>query len=237
MSLTPLEIQKKEFKKSMRGCDQEEVEYFLEEISEYVEQLLKEKEELAAKLAEMESEHSALKVENDKVLNAPVDQSAEKEAKLIIREAELKALEVLENNRSETNRLKDELVVLKQQKNSFIKRLKHLFASQLELIDVLEIEDVELDEIRDLQKQKERKKFTSKQIAEVPAFKRNQVEPNADIDLSKLSSGNKTEENITELKEKAKEILNESKQKPAEKINPDDLNLDDILGRIGENGE
>lgn len=236
MSLTPLDIQKKEFKKAMRGCDPEEVETFLYEVSEFAEKLLYEKEQLENQLNEALNDLDILKTQSETITpEKPASSTVEREAKLIIREAELKALEVLENNRAECNRLKGELVVLKQQKNSFIKRLKHLFAAQLDLIDVLEIEDIELDEIKDLQKQKERRRFTSKQIAEVPAFKRQQVEPNSEIDLSKLSSGGTVQDDIPFIKQRAKELLQEKQTSDSAKAaKPENLDLDDILGRIGE---
>lgn len=238
MSLTPLDIQKKEFKKTMRGCDSEEVELFLEEVSEYVEQLLRESEQKDKEIAALktsveEHKESADSAQESLKKATPVD----KEAELIVREAELKALEVLENNRSEVNRLKDELVMLKQQKNSFIKRLKHLFAAQIDLIDVLEIEDVDLDEIKELKTQKTRKKLSSKQVAEIPAFKRNTQEPTGDIDLDKLKSKPAAAADIDSIKKQAKNILNErEKQNPLQETrsNSDDIDLDDILGRIGE---
>jgi cell division initiation protein len=236
MNLTPLDIQKKEFKKSMRGCDPEEVETFLYEVSEFTEKLLFEKEQLESQLSAALSQLDQIKTQSEAVIpEKETNTTVDREAKLIIREAELKALEILENNRAESNRLKDELVVLKQQKNSFIKRLKHLFAAQLDLIDVLEIEDVELDEIKDIQKQKERRRFTSKQIAEVPAFKRQQVEPSSDIDLTKLSSGGTVQDNIPFIKQRAKELLQDKQTSDsAKQAKPENLDLDDILGRIGE---
>ena len=42
MDLTPLDIRKKDFKKAMRGFDPEEVEHFLEDVSEFVEKLANE---------------------------------------------------------------------------------------------------------------------------------------------------------------------------------------------------
>ena len=58
-----------------------------------------------------------------------------------MREAELKAERILDEAREKLDKMKNELTILRSQKESFAKRLKHLLESQIELIKVLEIDD------------------------------------------------------------------------------------------------
>jgi predicted metal-dependent hydrolase len=161
----------------------------------------------------------------------------DKEAELIIREAELKALEILEKTKSDNNRLKDEILVLKQQKNSFIKRLKHLFASQLELLDVLEIEDIDLKEISELSKQHEKRKVQNSVIQKMPAFLRQNKKIESDLNeqLDKITENKSTttnnETDISFIKQKAKEILADDEAKNDNENKK--VNLDKLLGKIG----
>lgn len=248
MNFTPLDIRKKEFKKSMRGFDSEEVEEFLEEISEYVEKLQNditvlenENKELKNNLENSQSTQP-LTEKNDEEIKIDSMKIPNKEAELIIKEAELKALEILEVNRSESHRIKEEIKTLKQQKNSFIKRLKHLFASQIELIEVLEIEDEELNDIKQLSKRIEKNRQSLTGVSKVPAFKRssnlnaiidekqNEID---DIDVKSLKSSSvEIENNMTSIKEKAKEIT-----KSKDSDSNASLDLDNILGDIGEENE
>lgn len=246
MDFTPLDIRKKEFRKVMRGCDPEEVEMFLEDVSEFVEGLLAEADKYASRMTELEQENATLKSQLES-LNSEVESEAkgpDKEAELIIREAELKALEILEQNRAEANRLKEEITVLKQQKNSFIKRLKHLFAAQIDMIEVLEIEDVDMDELRAVNRKLDKRTTTSRrQIEKVPTFKRvaRGGDPARDdsIDYTKLRADASGEPDLPFIKKKAKEILGDTKSTDvdADESDSNQLDLDDLLSNIGERNE
>ncbi len=72
-----------------------------------------------------------------------------KEATLVKKEAELEAIRMVDKARSETQRLHEETMTLKQQKESFTARLRHLLSSQLELLEVLEMDDADLDKIKE----------------------------------------------------------------------------------------
>jgi cell division initiation protein len=151
VKLTPLDIRKQEFKKVVRGFDVEEVETFLDMVSEQFENLLHEKRQMNEEIVKLQTQlrdyqqvESALK---ETLMNAQqnINQSREtskKEAEIIVREAELKAEEILDNTKSKLLDMKNELLLLKSQKDSFVKRLKQLIQSQVELIDVLSIDDL-----------------------------------------------------------------------------------------------
>lgn len=150
MRLTPLDIKKQEFKRILRGFDPLEVETFLEMVANEYEGLLKEVETLrmenqtlATQLKDFQQVEQTLK---ETLVNAQESinrarANTEKEANLIVHEAELRAEKLMDGARREVDRLKNELVVLRSQKESLATRLRHLLQSQIELIEVLQSED------------------------------------------------------------------------------------------------
>ena len=151
MKLTPLEIKKQRFKSKVRGLDPTEVESFLEMVANEYEIVLNEKDHLAEEVMKLKVQlkdyQQVEKTLQDTLMNAQetVSQSREnskREANIIMREAELKAERVLDDAREKLDKMKNELSILRAQKESFTRRLKHLLESQIELIKVLQIEDV-----------------------------------------------------------------------------------------------
>ena len=155
MKITPLDIKKQVFKKVMRGFDPIEVETFLEMVSEEFESLIKEKNNLSDDVLRLKTQlkdyQEVEKTFKESLMNAQqtMNQSREnskREAILIIKEAEVRAEKIFENAKKQLIDMKNELMVIKAQKDSFAKRLRHLLESQLELLKVLEIDDVGFDE-------------------------------------------------------------------------------------------
>jgi cell division initiation protein len=153
LKITPLDIKKQEFKKSMRGFDPVEVEAFLEMIAEEYEAVIRERNHLSDEVLKLRTQlkdyQQVEKTFKESLMKAQqtIEQSRENskhEAELIIREAELKADKILESTKIQLSEMKNELMLVKSQKDSFAKRLKHLLESQLELIGVLEIDDIGL---------------------------------------------------------------------------------------------
>jgi len=151
LKLTPLEIKKQSFKTKVKGLDPTEVETFLEMVAIEYENLLNERNQLADEVTRYKTQlkdyQQVEKTLQDTLMNAQesVSQSREnskREAHIILREAELKAERILDEARERLDKMKNELSILRAQKESFARRLKHLLDSQLELIKVLEMEDV-----------------------------------------------------------------------------------------------
>jgi cell division initiation protein len=145
MKLTILDIRKKTFKKIMRGYEPEEVSLFLEEVSDYLSELTDTNKQLKKKIESLESEVKILEKikeekENDKE-SENVLKIAEREAEIVKKQAEVKAVEILEKAKADSNRLKEELVTLKNQKNSLLTKLKYTINAHLELIEVLELDE------------------------------------------------------------------------------------------------
>lgn len=156
MKLTPLDIKKQEFKKTFRGFDPIEVETFLEMVAEEYEALIRERNSLSDEVIKLKTQlrdyQQVERTFKESLMNAQqtIEQSKEnskRESDLIVKEAELKAEKILENTKLQLAEMKNELLLLKSQKDSFAKRLKHLLESQLELIGILEIDDLGLGDL------------------------------------------------------------------------------------------
>lgn len=153
MKLTPIDIKKQEFKKALRGLDPVEVKAYLDFVADEYEQLLQHNQQLEKQLASYQTELRHYK-DVEKTLKQTLyevkqtsqlsKQTSLKEAELIKREAEIQAAKILEEARAEAERIRKEVETLKQQKDSFVTRLKYLLSSQLELIEMLQVDDDQL---------------------------------------------------------------------------------------------
>jgi len=156
LKLTPLDIKKQEFKRTFRGLDPIEVETFLEMVAEEYEALIRERNNLSDEVIRLKTQlrdyQQVERTFKESLMSAQqtIEQSKEnskRESDLIIKEAELKAEKTLENTKLQLAEMKNELLLIKSQKDSFAKRLKHLLESQLELIGILEIDDLGLGDL------------------------------------------------------------------------------------------
>lgn len=150
MKLTPLDIKKQEFRKTLRGFDPLEVETFLEMVADEYEEILKERNDLKEEVNKLRTQlQDYQQVEHtlkETLMNAQESikrarANSEKEGQMIIREAELKAEEIVGKAFKELEKMKNELLLVKAQKDSFANKLKHLIQSQLELLEVIEKDD------------------------------------------------------------------------------------------------
>ncbi len=158
MKLTPIEIKNQEFKKGMRGYDTVEVDSFLELVAEKYKEIIEQNERLAKQNLIYETELKNYR-DVEKTLrqtlknvqeNSEISkQNSQKEAGLIVKEAELASAQLKERTRLQVLKMREEIVNLQNQKNAFISRLKHLLSSQLELIDVLETDDLDTQKLKD----------------------------------------------------------------------------------------
>ncbi len=157
MKITPLDIQQKKFKAKFRGFDTEDVNAFLDLITSEFELLIKEnnflKDELAkkeAKILDFKKKETTLK---DTLMNAQqlvenLKGNAQKEAELIIKEAELKADGQIREAQKEIANLKKELNDLKKQKMLYLEKVKGTIKAFQKLISMEEEEEKE-DEARE----------------------------------------------------------------------------------------
>jgi len=127
-----------------------EVETFLEMVADEYEELLKDRNQLKEEVSKLQTQlQDYQQVEHtlkETLMNAQesikrAQANSEKEGQMIIREAELKADEIIGKAYKELEKMKNELLLIKSQKDSFTSKLKHLIQSQLELIEILEKDD------------------------------------------------------------------------------------------------
>lgn len=153
MNLTPLDIKRQEFKKSLRGYDPVEVDTFLQMVSKGVEAILTHGKELKEKVIGLETQLQDYK-NIEKTLQQTLLQAQEatsrsiensrKEAELILQEAGIKATQILDKARIDLAKIQEDVSTLKAKKDSLVTRLKVLLSSELELIRALEIEEEEI---------------------------------------------------------------------------------------------
>ncbi|SMP46795.1 DivIVA domain-containing protein [Anoxynatronum buryatiense] len=141
--ITPLDIQNKEFKKSVRGYNESEVDAFLDQVMADYEQLFKENMELKEQL-----ERDSKQVEKYKQMEETLKEtlvvaqsSAEelrsnalKKADLLVEEAEMRAKEIVASARRELERIHAHQDEVLQQIQIFKTRFKTLLQAQLETI-------------------------------------------------------------------------------------------------------
>jgi cell division initiation protein len=205
LKITPLDIKKQEFNKVIRGFDPIEVEAFLEMVAEEFEILIREKNHLSDEVLKLKTQLQDYQVVEktfkESLMSAQktINQSREnsqREANLIIKEAEVRADKILEDTKIKLIEMKNELMIIKSQKDSFARRLRHLLESQLELIGVLEIDDLGLGQ-----------------------FERKKMIPNIDKKLAIKPAINNPSVSIQK-----KEVLSHDKDKFVEKKNINNIN-------------
>ena len=151
MKLQPFSIRQQEFSKKFRGFDPDEVKAFLERIADDVEELLKENEELKQQVETLTQQLEEFKkIEKnlqDTLLKAQESsaksiESAKKQTALMIKEAELKAAQIIEKARESANEIRNAVLNLREEKDMLIARLKAIISSQAHLLEV-KIEDID----------------------------------------------------------------------------------------------
>jgi cell division initiation protein len=148
MKITPLDIQQQQFKgKLFGGLDHEDVDAFLQTVSQEMEGLSRENSDLKEQvrrnseaMAEMSSREVQLR---DTILAAQkiseeMKANAQKEATLIISEAELKAERILADADNKLAQLGSQIQDLRREKLQFETALKSLLDTHYKMITLNE---------------------------------------------------------------------------------------------------
>lgn len=145
MKVSPINIKRQEFNKSLRGYDTEEVHAFLEKLADDIDELQKENEffkrELEnanANLAEFKRieknlQDTLLKAQDS---SAKAIESAKKQTNLMVKEAEIKANQILEKARENADEIRDAVIKLREERDLIIAKLKAMVDSQANLFDM-----------------------------------------------------------------------------------------------------
>jgi len=147
MKLTPLDIRHKEFKRGMRGYVDGEVDEFLDEVADEFERLFKENIELSERgeaLQEKIDHYRSLEETLQNTLVAAqrsaeeLRANAQKEAQLMLSEAELKARQMVNESYADKQAVEKQIVVLRSSEEDFRFKFRSLlegYVKQLSEID------------------------------------------------------------------------------------------------------
>ncbi len=144
MRISPLDIQQKQFPIKFRGFDVEEVYAFLELVREEMEELLRENASLKEQTHRSENQikeyrdmentlRETLMTAQQMVEDYKVN--ARKEAELIIKEAELRADEIIKEAQEKVVKIHEDIVDLKGIRRHFKEEMKRLIDSHLQMIE------------------------------------------------------------------------------------------------------
>lgn len=254
MRLTPRDIQEKEFSSVFRGYKEEEVDAFLDEVTEAYEAVFKENLDLREEVEKLREECKKYEAIGERMQGAlvaaqetadDVRKNAQKEAENIVREAELKAQKMIQETKDRHLDLQKQLASLKQVEEEFRFKLKSILQSYLKLLEELpfgerkevkellaseEAEKVEVVtapmEIKEEIKEKPKEEAKEEIKAEVKEEIKEEVKEEVEEEVK--------EEVKEEVEEKAKEEIPipfdlEGEEKPAvRKLAPKEIKAEEV---------
>ena len=154
MKITPMEIKQSSFKVRMRGYDKEEVDTFLGFLSEEFEVTIKENSSLKERLSSVDDQLSELKKKEHALsstlltahdLVEEIKQASQKEAQLIIKEAELRGEEIIGAARKEMEFLRSEIDGIKRERIVFLEKAKAIVNTFNKIINIEETDHEEIE--------------------------------------------------------------------------------------------
>ena len=155
MSLTPIDIQNKEFSMGLRGYRAAEVDEFMEQASKDLEQTIKDKLALEEENKHLDEKLSQYRKLENTLHNAiivaqetaeDVKRNANREAELIRREAEKDAQRIVEEARYKSSRILAEHEEVYKQAQIFKLRFRSFVEAQLASLELEDWLNVEQDE-------------------------------------------------------------------------------------------
>jgi len=145
--LTPLDVRRYDFGTALRGYDKARVDQFREQVANELERLTRVNQELDSKARTLAEQLKSFR-ERDKALNdalisaqqlrAEVQQQADREREIMLREARSDGEKLLEESRGELRRLEQELSSLGHMRRSYLAQLRSILARQLAELDAAE---------------------------------------------------------------------------------------------------
>jgi cell division initiation protein len=152
MKLTPLDIHHKEFRHSLRGYAEDEVDQFLDEVADEFERLFKENIDLSERLEAASAKVRDFELKESAVNNAIIAaqtagedmrRKAQAEADSVLRDAEIKAKEIIHNALAKKQQVASELVRIKKAEEEFRAKFTALLDEQQRAVNEVSLpEDV-----------------------------------------------------------------------------------------------
>lgn len=142
--LTPLDVRRYDFGRSLRGYNPARVDQFRDQVAEEMERLTRINQDLDAKARSFHEQLRHFR-EKDKAMNdalvsaqqlrGELKEQAEKEAQLIIRAAEQEGEKLREEARAEIRRMEEELDSLDRSRRTYLAQMRTLIARQLSEVE------------------------------------------------------------------------------------------------------
>jgi len=142
--LTPLDVRRYDFGRALRGYNPERVDQFRDQVAEEMERLARINQDLDSKARSFHEQLRAFR-ERDKALNDAliaaqqlrddVRAQAEREAQLIIREAQGEGERIIEAAKADVRRMEEELESLDRSRRSYLSQMRTLIARQLSEVE------------------------------------------------------------------------------------------------------
>lgn len=143
--LTPIDIHNKEFKRSFRGYNEDEIDDFLDRVGNDYEKLYRENRQLQENIDRMEKElarfqrlettlHETLVVAQKTA--EEVKENAQREKENIITAAQLEAAKMIAQAEAKVQEVTLQYQQLEQRKQTFHTKMKSLLLTELELLEV-----------------------------------------------------------------------------------------------------
>lgn len=145
--LTSLDVRRYDFGRSLRGYNPEKVEHFREQVAEEMDRLGRINADLDTKARSFHEQLRAFR-ERDKALNealvsaqqlrAETREQAEREAQLILKEAQAEGERLIEGARADVRRMEAELDALDRSRRTYLSQMRTLLARQLSEVEASE---------------------------------------------------------------------------------------------------
>ena len=142
--LTPLDVRRFDFGHAFRGYDPARVDQFRDQVADELERLNRVNQDLDQKARSFHEQLRAFR-ERDRALNDALvsaqqlrqdtKEQAEKEALLIVREAQGEGERMLEDIRGEVRRVQAELDALERARRAYLSQMRNLITRHLSEID------------------------------------------------------------------------------------------------------
>ena len=154
MKITVRDIRQKQFQKSLRGEDPDEVRSFLEEVADMCESLVRENQNLSDSLSaaqkELESHRAKEKTLQETLMAAQrigeeMKEGAKKESDLKLAEAELISEKIIANANARLIKIMDDINELKRQRLQFESQLESLLSGHLKLLAATRSSDPQIN--------------------------------------------------------------------------------------------
>jgi cell division initiation protein len=149
MKITPLDIQQREFKGRFWGYDREEVQAFLRSVSQSVEEMLKEHsalkehaDKLYQEVSELRKKEASLNelLVTTQTMTESLKETARKEADLILREAEMKAEDLLKSAHVDFRTLQRDILDLRKERMLALEKLRSMLQSFSKMLEMEEMD-------------------------------------------------------------------------------------------------